>query len=127
MSIIDDIKNVFKTKNRKVKQAPLTIYNNVGYSTVKKDSYSDFADEGYQDNAVVYKCVNEISNGASSIKFNVFDKDIKLENHPIINLLERPNPLQAGNEFFKALYSYLLLSGNSYILKNIGGQLVKEL
>ena len=127
MSIIDDIKNVFKTKNRKIKQAPLTIYNNVGYSTVKKDSYSDFADEGYQDNAVVYKCVNEISNGASSIKFNVFDKDIKLENHPIINLLERPNPLQAGNEFFKALYSYLLLSGNSYILRNIGGQLVKEL
>ena len=127
MSILDDIKNVFKTKNKKIKQAPLTVYNNVGYSTVKKDSYSDFADEGYQENAVVYKCVNEISNGASAIKFNVFDKDIKLDNHPILNLLERPNPLQAGNEFFKALYSYLLLSGNSYILRNIGGQLIKEL
>jgi HK97 family phage portal protein len=127
MSILDDIKNVFKTKNKKIKQAPLTVYNNVGYSTVKKDSYSDFADEGYQENVVVYKCVNEISNGASAIKFNVFDKDIKLDNHPILNLLERPNPLQAGNEFFKALYSYLLLSGNSYILRNIGGQLIKEL
>lgn len=127
MGILDDIRNVFRTKSKRIKQAPLTVYNNVGYSTVKKDKYQDFADEGYQDNAVVYKCVNEISNGASAVKFNVFDGDIKLDNHPIIKLLERPNPLQAGNEFFKALYSYLLLSGNSYVLRVSGGQIIKEL
>ena len=58
MGILDDIRNVFRTKSKGIKQAPLTVYNNVGYSTVKKDKYQDFADEGYQDNAVVYKCVN---------------------------------------------------------------------
>lgn len=52
-----------------------------------------------------------------SVEFNVFDEEIKLDNHPLINLLERPNPLQAGNEFFQSLYSYLLLSGNSYVLR----------
>jgi|TARA_R100000081_G_scaffold85033_1_gene53799 HK97 family phage portal protein len=116
MSIIDDIKKLF-IKNIKTKQAPITVYNNVGYSTPKRDSFIQYAEEGYQENAIVYKCVNEISNGASSVELKVFDDDIELEAHPLINLLERPNPLQAGNEFFQSLYAYLLLSGNSYVLR----------
>ncbi len=116
MSIIDDIKKLF-TKNIRTKQAPVTVYNNVGYSTPKRDSFIQYAEEGYEENAVVYKCVNEIATGASSVKFNVFDEEIKLDSHPLINLLERPNPLQAGNEFFQSLYSFLLLSGNSYVLR----------
>lgn len=119
MSIFDDIKKIFsktQTQIRK-KQAPVTVYNNVGYSTPKRDSYIDYAQEGYQENAVVYKCINEISNGASSVQLKVFDEDIELDNHPLINLLKRPNPLQAGNEFFQCLYSFLLLSGNSYVLR----------
>jgi HK97 family phage portal protein len=116
MSIFDDIKKVFQ-KNIRTKQAPVTVYNNVGYSTPKRDSYIQYAQEGYEENAIVYKCVNEIANGSSSVKFDVFDGDVKLDAHPLINLLERPNPLQAGNEFFQSLYAYLLLSGNSYVLR----------
>ena len=116
MSIFDDIKKAFQ-KNIRTKQAPVTVYNNVGYSTPKRDSYIQYAQEGYEENAVVYKCVNEIANGSSSVKFDVFDGDVKLDAHPLINLLERPNPLQAGNEFFQSLYAYLLLSGNSYVLR----------
>ena len=94
MSIFDDIKKIFsktQTQIRK-KQAPVTVYNNVGYSTPKRDSYIDYAQEGYQENAVVYKCINEISNGASSVHLKVFDEDIELDNHPLINLLKRPPP-----------------------------------
>ena len=38
----------------------------------------------------------------------------------MIDLLNRPNPLQSNNEFFAALFGYLLLSGNAYILKTGG-------
>ena len=116
MSIFDDIKKFF-SKTIQKKQAPMTMYNNIGYSLPKKDSYIDFAQEGYTENAVVYKCVNEIANGASSVGIKLFDGDIQIDNHPLINLLKRPNPLQAGNEFFQSLYAYLLLSGNSYVLR----------
>ena len=116
MSIFDDIKKIF-TKTIQKKQAPMTMYNNIGYSLPKKDSYIDFAQEGYTENAVVYKCVNEIANGASSVGIKLFDGDILIDNHPLLNLLKRPNPLQAGNEFFQSLYAYLLLSGNSYVLR----------
>lgn len=127
MSILDDIKKIF-TRNIRTKQAPVTVYNNVGYSTPKRDSFIQYAQEGYEENAVVYKCVNEIANGAATVKFNVFDEEIKLDNHPLINLLQRPNPLQAGNEFFQSLYAYLLLSGNSYVLRTgVDNQPPKEL
>jgi len=116
MSIFDRIKNLVKPITFK-KELPITVYNNVGYDTKKKENFKQYAKEGYKDNAVVYKCVNEIANGASSIQINVFDGDTKLDNHPLIELLNRPNPTQAGNEFFQSLYSFLLLSGNAYVLK----------
>ena len=116
MSILDDIKKLF-TKTAQTKQAPMTMYNNIGYSLPKKDSYIDYAQEGYQENAVVYKCVNEIANGASSVQIKLFDGEIQIDAHPLLNLLKRPSPLQAGNEFFQSLYSFLLLSGNSYVLR----------
>ena len=108
MSIFDDIKKIF-TKTIQKKQAPMTMYNNIGYSLPKKDSYIDFAQEGYTENAVVYKCVNEIANGASSVGIKLFDGDIQIDNHPLLNLLKRPNPLQAGNEFFQSLYALSLI------------------
>ena len=116
MSIFDRVKKIFRATGF-TKQLPITVYNNVGYDTTKKESFASYAKEGYKENAVVYKCVNEIANGASAIHLNVFDGDTKLDNHPLIDLLARPNPLQAGNEFFQSLYSFLLLSGNSYVLR----------
>ena len=39
----------------------------------------EYAQEGYQQNAVVYKCINEIANGASAVDLCVYDDDIKLD------------------------------------------------
>ena len=116
MGIFDNFKKIFK-KQITTKQAPITMMNNVGYSAPRKDSYQQYAQEGYQQNAVVYKCINEIANGASAVDLCVYDDDIKLDAHPLLNLLQRPNPLQAGNEYFKSLYSFLLIAGNSYALR----------
>jgi HK97 family phage portal protein len=51
----------------------------------------------------------------------VFSGDTKLDNHELISLLQRPNPLQSGVEYFSSLYSYLLISGNSYLLRDTEG------
>jgi HK97 family phage portal protein len=91
-------------------------YFNVDTAQGKILSYNELASEGYLKNAIVYRCVNEISKGASSVGFMVKSGDEILENHPLISLLSRPNPLQSGSEFFNSLYGYLLLSGNSYML-----------
>jgi len=100
------------------KEAPQVHISGPTYSQGKRDNFKSFAQEGYKENAIVYRCVNEIANGAASIPFKVYQGDIELESHPLITLLRRPNPLQAGVEYFQSLYSYLLLSGNSYALSS---------
>ena len=92
-------------------------YQKVGTDHTRKNSYLDFAEEGYSQNAIVYRCVNEISQGAAAIPFKLKLRGEQLESHPLLSLLYRPNPLQASVEYFQSLYSYLLISGNSYALK----------
>lgn len=39
----------------------------------------------------------------------------EVENHPLADLLARPNPYQGRAEFFEALIGYKLITGNSYV------------
>ena len=109
------------------KEAPMVMYQS-GYSVRDKNyDYSKIAKEGYQENAIVFRCVNEKALGASAVDICVYQGDIKLDEHPLIDLLARPNPQLAGNEYFQSLYSYLLLSGNSYALYSLVGGQPREL
>ena len=109
------------------KEAPQVVLNTTTSYYYRNDNYQSYAEEGYKQNAIVYRCVNEIAHGAASIGWRAFQGDIELEEHPILTLLNRPNPMQAGVEFFQSLYSYLLLSGNSYAIKSDVGGLPREL
>ena len=103
------------------KQSNVMVYSNVGVSSHRRDKYENYAEEGYRQNAIVYRCVNEIAQGSASVEFKVFDKDVELEEHPLKALLQKPNPVMAGVEFFQCMYSYLMISGNAYVLKISAG------
>ena len=101
------------------KEAPKVMFNKLNaYSSKTNRRYKDYAKDGYQENAIVHRCIQLISNSASAVKIDVFDNETKLDNHELISLLERPNPLQSGVEYFASLYSFLLISGNSYLLRD---------
>ena len=87
-------------------------------------SYGQIAREGYQYNPIGYKCVREVANSAAQIPFKVFrGEDEVEEDHPLARILARPNPSQAGVEFFQSLYSYLQMDGNAYAVQNtVNGQ-----
>ena len=118
MGLFDNIRNAFSGAETK------KVNSMVGYFGVQDSSksykYQDLAKEGYQKNAIVYRCVNEIAKGASAVPFHIKAGDDVLEQHPLIDLLNRPNPLQSNSEFFNSLFGYLLLAGNAYVLK-VGG------
>tara|TARA_R110000796_G_scaffold250849_1_gene380982 strand:- start:3019 stop:5079 length:2061 start_codon:yes stop_codon:yes gene_type:complete len=118
MGLFDRFKGV---QNQKIhrKEAPKVIINKINAydgKTIRK--YKEYAQDGYQENAIVYKCISMIANNGSSVKMKVYSGDQLLENHPLISLLERPNPLQSGVEYFHSMISYLLISGNSYMLRD---------
>ena len=123
MAIYDNIKNIFKTKEQpKVqrKEAPVVYYNSLGYDSAPKIAYDDLATDGYSENAIVYRCINEISNNASRVKINLFRGDQEVDNHPLLDLLYNPSPTMSQVEWFQSVYSYLLISGNNYML-SVGG------
>ena len=122
MAIFDNIRNFFrsnKTENKKeVKEAPVVYYNSLGVDYQQKTRYDQLATEGYSENAIVKKCIDLISSNASRVTLELYRGDQQVEEHPVLDLLYNPNPVQGQVEFFQSLYSYLLISGNSYILES---------
>lgn len=121
MGILD---NLFRRQpeQTEIKQyGSMVGYFGVGTSSQRMMKYEDLAVEGYLKNAIVYRCVNEISKGASAVPFQIKTRDDQvIQSHPLIDLLNRPNPQQSNSEFFNAIFGFLMLGGNSYILKIAG-------
>ena len=118
-SIIDKILGR-KEQPKQKKEAPVVYYNSLGTDVTYKARYDQLAEEGYQQNAIVYRCVNEIANSASRVEINLFRGDQEIDKHPLLDLLYNPSPMVSNVEFFQAVYAYLLISGNSYML-SVGG------
>ena len=82
---------------------------------------------GYGRNAVAYRCIRMIAEAAASLRYDVFSDSDELENHPLRNLLLRPNPRQTGGDLFEALYANMLCFGNAYIEVVADGRTPREL
>ena len=68
-------------------------YHQTGYSNpTSRDGYSDLARDGYTENAIVYRCINEIANGAAAVPFKLMRGEQPIEDSPLLDLLQRPNP-----------------------------------
>ena len=63
--------------------------------------------DGYLRNAVAYRCVRMIAEGAASIPLRASTEDLQ-------RLIARPNPETSGTEFFEQLFADLQLTGNAY-------------
>lgn len=81
--------------------------------------YDRLADEGYRKNIVAYRAIQLVSRNAACVPFALYHGQgagrYRLENHPLLDLLQQPNPMQGTAEFFEAVYAYYLIAGNSYI------------
>lgn len=95
--------------------SPLIACNVLGKPVWTPRNYQMLAEEGYQKNVIVYRCVNLIARGIASVPWLLYDHDEEIENHPLLDLLKMPSPQQAGSSFIEAIVGYLLLSGNSYV------------
>lgn len=84
------------------------------------------AREGYQQNAIVYRCVSVTAKAVASIPVGVFANGVRVDNQ-LAQLLKRPNPSQGWGAFMEDLVSFLALTGNSYTEGIAVGGKVKEL
>ncbi|MFN7662184.1 MAG: phage portal protein [Alphaproteobacteria bacterium] len=86
-----------------------------GRMTSASSAYGPLAEEGYEKNVIVYRCINLIAKNLAMPPWILYRRDQEVENHPLKNVIERPNPFQTRTAFLEALASYLLMNGNAYI------------
>lgn len=71
--------------------------------------------EGYQRNAVVFRCVRMVAEAAAASPLKLTEKGRSFADHPLLTLLSNPNAGQDGAGLMEALFSHLLLYGDAYL------------
>ena len=106
----------------------LVSFQNVGQARWMDRRYDKLAEEGYKRNVVAYRCIRIIAHGAAGVPWLLYNAAGKeIEEHPLLDLLQRPNPQQAGAALFETFYSFYLISGNSYLEAVTAGGAPSEL
>ncbi len=77
---------------------------------------------GFTGNPVGFRCVKVIAEAAAALPVVLQDRERRYEEHPLVELLRRPNPAQGRAELLEALYGQILLSGNGYLEAVPGGK-----
>ncbi|MCF6220543.1 MAG: phage portal protein [Robiginitomaculum sp.] len=85
-------------------------------------NYGALAREGYQQNAIAYRCIRLIAEAAASVPLCVRRGSLCESGDPAARLLRKPNPKTSRVEFFEAYYGYLHLSGDSFVEAVVVGE-----
>lgn len=80
-------------------------------------TFVEVAQKAFEQNVVGYKCVNLVANGVGSLCWYLRDKRTgkEVEKHALLDLINRPNPLQGKGSFFAHAQGSKLLDGNLFI------------
>ncbi len=76
---------------------------------------------GFNANPVGFRCVKMIAEAAAALPMVLQDCERRYEAHPLLALINQPNPAQGRAELFEALFGQLLLTGNAYV-EAVGGE-----
>ncbi|WP_332693641.1 phage portal protein [Devosia sp.] len=89
--------------------------------------FASLVNQGFARNPVVYRCVRLIAEAANRVPLVVSERGKRLDEHPLAQLLARPNGRQSGGELLEAVYAYLQTSGNAYLQAGVVDGEVKGL
>ncbi len=105
----------------------LVAFHSGGHPAWSSISDGNAARNGFCRNPIVYRCVSLISQAASSVPLQICEDGVDCDQHPVLELLARPNPRQSGAKLLECLYGHLLISGNAYLTKLHLGEELREL
>ena len=112
-------KSIVKPEVKTSRAAPLLVPYGVKEPKFTPRHYDALAAEGYQKNAIAFRCISLVSQNAAAVPWILFEGEgqgrRRVDAHPLLKLLRRPNPVQGGAELFGALFSSYLIAGNSYL------------
>lgn len=97
----------------------------VGRAAPTPRDYENVAREAYARNIIAYRCIALVAEAAAGIPFTLYRGTTEVATHPLLDLFDRPNPMEDGVSWRQALYSYDLLAGNTYTEKAQAGSTIE--
>ena len=94
---------------------PLIAFEHLRRPVWTPRDYTAFANEGFMQNAIVYRCVRMIAECVATVPLLLYDGDQEIEDHPLKDLIRRPNAHESYPDLLQRLVGYLLVSGNAYV------------
>ncbi|PRY95371.1 HK97 family phage portal protein [Hasllibacter halocynthiae] len=70
---------------------------------------------GFERNPVGFRAAKLVAEAAAALPVVLSEDGARMERHPVLSLLERPNGAQGRGEFLEALYGQLVLTGDGYV------------
>lgn len=116
MAIFDRLFRRQPKAGKRHEQRPQVSTVGPGQARTTPREYGALAKEGYQINVVSFRAINIVAQGVAAIPFKLFSGDKEINEHPLLDLLKRPNPKQSGAAFLRALAGFHQISGNAYPL-----------
>lgn len=113
--------NLFrKDKIRKVETKASAAARVAVWGTVARVAWSprdtvSLTRNGFQGNPVGFRAVRLIAEAAAALLVICREDAQRMEVHPVLALLARPNQAQGRAELLEAVYAQLMLAGNAYL------------
>ena len=94
----------------------------VGQATYPDASFESFATEGYAKSEIVHACIRELAVSAASPRYYIQAPStdggaVEVTSGLLYDLTTRPNPTSDWYSFIENMVTYLMVAGNSYVLK----------
>lgn len=104
----------FAKREQKASAVSQALVLNPGQAAWSKRDYANFADEAYTKNVVAHRAISAIANAVASVHWTVWRNEKELGDHPLMELIANPNPMQSKVQYMQAKVGFLLLAGNGY-------------
>ena len=110
--MLNPFKSLFQTKSS-VAGSVIALHT-AGRPQWTARNYAAMAREGFAGNVVGYRCVRMMAEAAASVPLLTYVNGEEVAEHPVVQLLSRPNPSQSGRDLLDQLYAFLMVAGNAY-------------
>jgi HK97 family phage portal protein len=113
--MLQKLKLLLAPEAKRSRTAPLLALHTQGRPQWTPRNFASLAREGYAGNAIGYRCSRMIAEAAASVPWLLYDGEREISEHPLLDLLTRPNPSGSGRALFESLYGFLEVAGNAYL------------
>jgi HK97 family phage portal protein len=118
---------LFGAPERKESSTGRVMVMNPGQPVWSDRSYKAFSEEAYRRNVVAFRSIQAVADAVASVPWTVWRGKLELDAHPILDLIQNPNPRDSRSQYLHQKVGFLLLSGNSYEEQVEQGGRVREL